>query len=63
LIDRTVIFSRGVGNYKKANNIIGADGHRSTVQRHVAPHKPNATFAGYMIRFAIVDENGKRNST
>ncbi len=37
--------------------LIGADGHRSTVRRHVTPHKPNATFAGYLIWVAIVDEN------
>ncbi|WP_081392537.1 FAD-dependent monooxygenase [Paenibacillus odorifer] len=37
--------------------LIGADGHRSTVRRHVAPHNPNATFAGYVIWVAIVDEN------
>lgn len=36
--------------------LIGADGHRSIVRRHVAPHKPNATFAGYLIWVAIVDE-------
>jgi 2-polyprenyl-6-methoxyphenol hydroxylase-like FAD-dependent oxidoreductase len=37
--------------------LIGADGHRSTVRRHVAPHKPDATFAGYLIWVAIVEEN------
>ncbi|MEM1505776.1 NAD(P)/FAD-dependent oxidoreductase [Domibacillus sp. 8LH] len=36
--------------------LIGADGHRSTVRRHVAPHKPNATFAGYLIWVAILGE-------
>jgi len=36
--------------------LIGADGHRSIVRRYVAPHKPNATFAGYLIWVAIVDE-------
>jgi 2-polyprenyl-6-methoxyphenol hydroxylase-like FAD-dependent oxidoreductase len=36
--------------------LIGADGHRSIVRRLVAPHKPNATFAGYLIWVAIVDE-------
>jgi 2-polyprenyl-6-methoxyphenol hydroxylase-like FAD-dependent oxidoreductase len=28
--------------------LIGADGHHSIVRRLVAPHKPNATFAGYI---------------
>ncbi len=36
--------------------LIGADGHRSIVRRHVAPDRPNAIFAGYMIWVAIVDE-------
>ncbi|WNS78670.1 NAD(P)/FAD-dependent oxidoreductase [Domibacillus sp. DTU_2020_1001157_1_SI_ALB_TIR_016] len=36
--------------------LIGADGHRSTVRRYVAPHKPNATFAGYLIWVAILGE-------
>ncbi|MFL0373050.1 FAD-dependent monooxygenase [Paenibacillus amylolyticus] len=36
--------------------LIGADGHRSMVRRHVDPHKPNATFAGYLIWVALVDE-------
>ncbi|QGQ48707.1 FAD-dependent monooxygenase [Metabacillus sediminilitoris] len=37
--------------------LIGADGHRSIVRRYVASHKPSATFAGYLIWVAIVDEN------
>jgi 2-polyprenyl-6-methoxyphenol hydroxylase-like FAD-dependent oxidoreductase len=36
--------------------LIGADGHRSIMRRYVSPHKPNATFAGYLIWVAIVDE-------
>lgn len=36
--------------------LIGADGHRSVVRRHVAPHKPNATFAGFIVWIAAVDE-------
>jgi len=36
--------------------LIGADGHRSMVRRFVAPDKPNAIFAGYMIWVAIVEE-------
>lgn len=36
--------------------LVGADGHRSIVRRYVAPHKPDATFAGYLIWVAIVDE-------
>jgi 2-polyprenyl-6-methoxyphenol hydroxylase-like FAD-dependent oxidoreductase len=36
--------------------VIGADGHRSVVRGHVAPDKPDATFAGYLIWVGIVDE-------
>ncbi|WP_160726102.1 FAD-dependent monooxygenase [Bacillus sp. USDA818B3_A] len=36
--------------------LIGADGHRSIMRHYVSPHKPNATFAGYLIWVAIVDE-------
>ncbi len=36
--------------------LIGADGHRSTVRAQVAPHKPNATFAGYLIWVSILNE-------
>jgi 2-polyprenyl-6-methoxyphenol hydroxylase-like FAD-dependent oxidoreductase len=36
--------------------LIGADGYRSLVRRHVASHHPDATFAGYLIWVALVDE-------
>lgn len=36
--------------------VIGADGHRSMVRRMVAPQKPDALFAGYMIWVAILNE-------
>jgi 2-polyprenyl-6-methoxyphenol hydroxylase-like FAD-dependent oxidoreductase len=36
--------------------VIGADGHRSLIRRIVAPQKPDALFAGYMIWVAIVNE-------
>lgn len=36
--------------------LIGADGYRSIVCRHVASHHPDATFAGYLIWVALVDE-------
>lgn len=29
--------------------LIGADGHRSIVRHHIAPHKPYATYAGYIV--------------
>ena len=36
--------------------LIGADGHRSMVRQVVAPQKPDAVFAGYMIWVAILNE-------
>lgn len=36
--------------------LIGADGHRSIVRRIVAPKRPDAAFAGYMIWVAILNE-------
>ncbi|MCB2411092.1 FAD-dependent monooxygenase [Hymenobacter lucidus] len=44
------------GESLPADLVVGADGHRSTVRRLVAPHKPDATFAGYLIWVAIVEE-------
>ena len=44
------------GETFKGDVLVGADGHRSTVRRHVAPNKPDAAFAGYMIWVAIVEE-------
>ncbi|KRE81390.1 MULTISPECIES: FAD-dependent monooxygenase [unclassified Arthrobacter] len=40
-----------------ADLVIGADGHRSTVRRHIAPDHPDATFAGYVIWIGIADES------
>jgi len=40
----------------RGDMLIGADGHRSIVRKLVAPDKPNAIFAGYMIWVAIVEE-------
>ncbi|MCM3790185.1 FAD-dependent monooxygenase [Domibacillus indicus] len=44
------------GETFRGDILIGADGHRSVVRRHVAPRKPNATFAGYLIWVAILGE-------
>lgn len=38
--------------------LIGADGHRSVVRRHVAPERPHATFAGYVIWLGLSQESG-----
>ncbi|WP_284141043.1 NAD(P)/FAD-dependent oxidoreductase [Virgibacillus sp. LDC-1] len=37
--------------------LIGADGHNSQVRKYIAPHKPNATYAGYMGWIASMSEN------
>lgn len=37
--------------------LIGADGHRSIVRPHVAPQKPDATFSGYLVWFAAINED------
>ncbi|MYL60893.1 NAD(P)-binding protein, partial [Virgibacillus halodenitrificans] len=36
--------------------LVGADGHHSMVRRFVAPHRPDATFAGYMVWMASMNE-------
>ncbi|GHE73369.1 2-polyprenyl-6-methoxyphenol hydroxylase [Streptomyces spiralis] len=45
------------GRTYRAGVVIGADGHRSVVRRSVAPHHPDATFAGYMIWIGLADES------
>lgn len=40
-----------------ADIIIGADGHRSLVRGFVAPDKPDATFGGYMVWIAAIEED------
>ncbi len=43
----------GVG---RGDVLIGADGHRSVVRSAVAPDRPDAAFAGYVLWIGIVDE-------
>jgi 2-polyprenyl-6-methoxyphenol hydroxylase-like FAD-dependent oxidoreductase len=38
--------------------VVGADGHRSVVRRRVAPERPDAAFAGYLIWLGLSDEAG-----
>lgn len=54
--DETAWVITDKGETFRGDILIGADGHRSTVRRHIAPQKPNATFAGYSIWLAIVEE-------
>lgn len=44
------------GRTFRGDVVIGADGHRSVVRRSVAPEKPDATFAGYLIWLGLADE-------
>ncbi len=37
------------GNTLYSDILIGADGHRSLVREHVAPHHPDASYAGYIV--------------
>ncbi|MFE7422849.1 FAD-dependent monooxygenase [Rhodococcus sp. NPDC057529] len=39
-----------------ADAVVGADGHRSLVRRSVAPERPDARFAGYVLWLGITDE-------
>lgn len=44
------------GEVIRGDILIGADGHSSLVRRHVAPHKPDARFAGYMVWISSMRE-------
>ncbi|WP_277980544.1 FAD-dependent monooxygenase [Sphingomonas phyllosphaerae] len=44
------------GQVFAADMVIGADGYRSVVRRFVAPDRPDASFAGYLIWLGISDE-------
>lgn len=46
------------GETVRGDVLIGADGHRSVVRRHVAPERPDATFAGYLIWLGLSEEAG-----
>ncbi len=37
--------------------VVGADGHASVIRRHVAPSRPAATYAGYVLWRGLVDEH------
>ncbi len=37
------------GDIYEADILIGADGHRSLVRRHIVPSNPDATYAGYIV--------------
>lgn len=44
------------GRTFRGDVVVGADGYRSVVRRRVAPEKPDATFAGYMLWLGVADE-------
>ncbi|MBT0774189.1 hypothetical protein KIH74_34915 [Kineosporia sp. J2-2] len=45
------------GQHYEADIVIGGDGHRSVVRRAVAPHAPDADFAGYVIWIGMPRES------
>ncbi len=45
------------GETVRGDLVVGADGHRSVVRRRVAPERPNAKFAGYLIWLGLSDES------
>lgn len=45
------------GQIIQGDILIGADGHNSQVRAYVAPHKPHATYAGYMGWIASMSED------
>lgn len=45
------------GEMIRGDILIGADGHNSKVRGYVAPHKPNAVYAGYMGWIASMSED------
>lgn len=46
----------GDGDTIAGDLLIGADGHRSVVRRRVAPGRPDASFAGYLIWLGLSEE-------
>lgn len=40
----------------RADVLVGADGHRSIVRAHVAPERPDAAFAGYLLWVGVARE-------
>lgn len=39
-----------------ADILVGADGHRSVTRRHVAPHRPDAEYAGQVLWIGVAEE-------
>lgn len=44
------------GERIEGDMLIGEDGHRSLVRQYIAPNKPDAVFAGYLVWLASMDE-------
>lgn len=55
--ERAVWASTDDGTEHRAHVLIGADGHRSLVRRYVAPERPDADFAGYLLWVGIAREH------
>ncbi|WP_435060840.1 FAD-dependent monooxygenase [Amycolatopsis thermoflava] len=55
--DETSAWARTAdGAIHRGDLVVGADGHRSVVRRVVAPERPDAAFAGYVIWLGIAEE-------
>ena len=54
--EETVWVKTEDGKVLHADILIGADGHYSMVRGHIAPHKPDAEFAGYIVWISSIDE-------
>jgi 2-polyprenyl-6-methoxyphenol hydroxylase-like FAD-dependent oxidoreductase len=50
-----VVETAGLGSLS-ADVVVGADGYRSLVRRHVAPERPDAEYAGYWLWRGVLDE-------
>lgn len=55
--DRSAWAETDKGDVFYADILIGADGHRSLVREIIAPEKPNADFAGYMVWMASIPKS------
>lgn len=54
--DKSAWLITDTGERVTGNLVVGADGYRSTVRKKVAPHHPDATYAGYLIWLTLLPE-------
>lgn len=51
-----MVDAEGLGPVR-ADVVVGADGYRSVVRRHISPDKPDAEYAGYWLWRGVLNEN------